>query len=83
VLTSKNPQLIEWWKQAVRQGIQVDMEPILFFKFDRSKWFVATYLTMEVENEIIINYGTHNFSIYNVDDINLMEINWILKAQEA
>jgi len=40
VLTSKIPQLLEWWKQSLRQGKQVDKIPILFFKFDRSKWFV-------------------------------------------
>jgi hypothetical protein len=41
ILTDKNPQILEWWDQAVRQGLQVDREPLLLFKFDRSKWFVA------------------------------------------
>ena len=41
VLTDKNPQFLEWWNQAVRQGEQTDKIPILFFKHDRSKWFVC------------------------------------------
>jgi Holliday junction resolvase len=41
LLTSKTPQLIEFWKQAVRQGQQVKKAPLLIFKFDRSKPFVA------------------------------------------
>jgi Holliday junction resolvase len=41
ILTSKNPQLIEWWTQAVRQGKQVDRKPLLIFKHNRSKIFVA------------------------------------------
>ena len=41
VLTGKNPQLLEWWEQAERQGRQVDKEPLLIFKHDRSKLFVA------------------------------------------
>ncbi len=41
ILTSKNPQLIEWWQQAVRQGIQVTKDPLLLFKYDRSKVFAA------------------------------------------
>ncbi len=41
ILTDKNPQLAEWWKQAVRQGSQVDMLPILIFKKDRGKLFIA------------------------------------------
>lgn len=41
VLTDKTPQLIEWWEQAVRQGLQVSKKPLLIFKFDRSKIFCA------------------------------------------
>lgn len=41
LLTDKSPQLLEWWSQALRQGSQVDKLPLLLFKFDRSKWFVA------------------------------------------
>lgn len=41
ILTSKTPQLIEFWKQAYRQGCQVNKHPLLIFKFDRSKLFVA------------------------------------------
>lgn len=41
LLTGKNPQLLEFWKQAVRQGQQVNKKPLLIFKFDRSKIFVA------------------------------------------
>jgi len=41
VLTDKNPQLLEFWKQTVRQGLQVTKYPLLIYKFDRSKIFVA------------------------------------------
>lgn len=41
LLTGKNPQLLDFWKQAVRQGQQVGKKPLLIFKFDRSKIFVA------------------------------------------
>lgn len=41
LLTSKNPQLIQFWEQAVRQGIQVGKKPLLIFKHNRSKFFVA------------------------------------------
>lgn len=45
ILTDKNPQLLEWWKQAIRQGEQVKREPLLIYKHDRSKLFAA-YKTM-------------------------------------
>lgn len=41
ILTGKSPQLIEWWQQATRQGAQVGRKPLLIFKHDRSKLFVA------------------------------------------
>lgn len=41
LLTNKVPQIIHWWEQAIRQGKQVDRKPLLIFKFDRSKLFVA------------------------------------------
>ena len=44
LLTSKNPQLFQWWEQAITQAEKVDMEPMLFFKFDRSKWFTMVKL---------------------------------------
>lgn len=41
ILTDKNPQLFEWWSQCKRQADQVSKEPLLIFKFDRSKIFCA------------------------------------------
>lgn len=41
ILTSKSPQLLKFWEQAVRQGHQVNKYPLLMFKHDRSKVFVA------------------------------------------
>lgn len=41
ILTSKTPQLLQFWQQTYRQGCQVNKHPLLIFKFDRSKLFVA------------------------------------------
>lgn len=41
ILTDKEPQLVKWWKQTLDQAAKVDMLPLLFFKKDRGKWFVA------------------------------------------
>lgn len=77
ILTGKTPQLIAWWEQAVRQGNQVDMQPLLFFKFDRSKWFMATLEdTFETDKCIDIQFEDYFFSVYSVADINLKEIEW-------
>jgi hypothetical protein len=41
IITGKSPQLLEWWEQAKRQGRQLEKKPLLIFKHDRSKLFVA------------------------------------------
>jgi Holliday junction resolvase len=41
LLTDKKPQLIEWWEQTIREAAQISRKPLLIFKFDRSKIFVA------------------------------------------
>lgn len=41
ILTAKEPLLITWMNQAIRQGEQVNKLPLLIFKHDRSPLFVA------------------------------------------
>lgn len=41
LFTGKNPQLIDWWKQTVRESEQINRKPLLIFKHDRSKLFCA------------------------------------------
>jgi hypothetical protein len=69
ILTGKNPQLLEWWEQAVRQGIQVSKKPLLIFKFDRSKMFVA-FEEMPTGNyrNIFVSINDHNFYVALLDD---------------
>lgn len=40
-LTGTNPQISIWWAQTIREAAQVNKEPLLIFKFDRSKLFAA------------------------------------------
>ena len=41
LITGKNPQIVDWWKQTIRQAGQNGNKPLLVFKHDRSKLFVA------------------------------------------
>jgi hypothetical protein len=41
LLTGKDPQLLQFWKQTVRESGQVGKTPLLIFKHDRSKLFCA------------------------------------------
>jgi len=69
LFTGKNPQLIDWWEQAVRQGKQVDRKPLLLFKHDRSKWFAA-FQDMPAYNYryVFVNFDPHEFYVSTLDD---------------
>jgi Holliday junction resolvase len=69
LLTSKVPQLIEWWEQAVRQAKQVNRKPLLIFKHNRSKLFVAYQeMPMSEYRLIFINVLGHEFYIGLLED---------------
>lgn len=69
LLTGKSPQLLEWWKQAVRQGEQVSKIPLLTFKHDRSKIFVAfTELPSSRYRHIFVSLDGYEFFIALLED---------------
>lgn len=63
LLTNKSPQIIEWWEQAVRQGIQVDKKPLLIFKHDRSKFFAA-FTELPEDGFRFMMVSTHGHEFY-------------------
>ena len=69
LFTGKNPQLIEWWQQTKRQGVQVSRKPMLIFKHDRSKWFVA-FEDMPTYNYryAFVNIDPYEFYVAQLED---------------
>jgi Holliday junction resolvase len=72
ILTNKTPQIIEWWMQAVRQGSQVGRKPLLIFKHNRSKMFVAYEDMPSTTDYRMILIGSHGYEFY----ISLLE-DWL------
>lgn len=69
LITGKTPQLIEWWKQCVRQAHQMDKDPLLIFKHDRSKLFVAYEGLPSIEYPyIIVCREGYEFNIALLED---------------
>lgn len=70
VLTSKSPQLIDWWEQTLRESEQVSRKPLLIFKFDRSKLFAATLeLLPDDVKYISIHTEKHDFFVCMLEDL--------------
>ncbi len=76
ILTGKNPQLIEFWKQTKRQGDQVNKYPLLIFKFDRSKIFVAFEDMPTVNNYRYVFVSCEGFEFF----VALLE-DWLTNEQ--
>lgn len=69
LLTGKNPQIIEWWSQALRQGKQVDRKPLLIFKHDRSKLFcIFDDMPTAEYRYVFCNILGHEFYISKLED---------------
>ena len=73
ILTDKNPQIYQWWEQCKRQGVQVNRKPLLIFKHDRSKMFVA-YEELPNSNVSFVFVNREPYEFY----ISLLE-DWVLK----
>lgn len=63
VLSSKSPQLLIWWQQATRQGTQVSKIPVLIFKHNRSKMFIA-FQDMPSGNYNYVYVSREGFEFY-------------------
>ncbi len=74
ILTNKSPQLFIWWEQALRQGNQVNQIPLLIFKFDRSKIFVAfSDFPCSNYNYILLNINKYEVYVALLDEWYQME----------
>lgn len=64
-----NPTLVVWWEQCVRQADQVSKKPLLIFKHDRSKLFVAfAELPSDSYNYLYVSRGEHGFFVALLED---------------
>ena len=64
ILTAKSPILLDWWSQCVRQANQTKRKPLLIFKFDRSKIFVAfADIPSALYNNVFIDINGYSFYV--------------------
>lgn len=69
LLTGKSPQIIDWWKQTIRESAQVNRKPLLIFKHNRSKMFVAfEEFPSHKYRYIFVSIDEHEFYVALLDD---------------
>lgn len=52
----KTNKLINWWRQTTRQASKGDQQPLLFFKYNRSKIFVVTDFEPDTDKFMYISW---------------------------
>lgn len=63
LIDSKTNTLVGWWEQTIRQAIQVGKKPLLLFKHNRSKLYVA-FEEIPEESYNYIFVSNHNNEFY-------------------
>lgn len=63
LLSSINPQIIQFWEQTIRESAQVSKKPLLIVKFNRSKMF-AIFKDMPEGSYRFIFVSTHGHEFY-------------------
>lgn len=79
VLVNKDPNLLVWWSKACEQATETEMEPLVIYKWDRSKWFVLTYRSLSITPHIklVAEEGTLAAYIYPLSEFLQEDIQWV------
>ena len=68
LLTAKTTDILQFWRQAVREAEVMRKEPLLIFRWNRSKDFVGWSDNVKVNHYIEIkSFGCH-FKVTQLDD---------------
>ena len=76
LLTSKTTDILNFWRQTVREAEVMKKKPLLIFRWNRSKNFAAYNDDTEVDDYVEISSFGYKFKISRLDD-------WIKAVKKA
>lgn len=77
VLTAKTSLLLEFWDQTTREALVMKRHPLLIYKWDRSKLFVAWNDDLvKVKDYVYMSAGDRKFNMTLLDG-------WLVEAAKA
>lgn len=53
ILTNKSNDFVQWWIKLLKQSDQMKQEPLLIWRYNRSKWFVSTNMKPAMVNNCL------------------------------
>jgi hypothetical protein len=68
LLTAKTTDILNFWKQTLREAEVMKKKPLLIFRWNRSKDFVAFNDDINVESFILVNSFGYSFKIALFED---------------
>ena len=75
ILTNKTNEFVSWWEQTTSQAKKQGGKPVLFFKYNRSKLFVATR-----DKPLAV----HEYMYVSMLDCYVMEMtNWLVNEKPS
>jgi hypothetical protein len=77
VLTNKTNNLVQWWTKLLVQAKQCSQEPLLFFKYNRSKLFVATSIKPAILNKYLYISTLDCYIMLSEEWLNTERIKWL------
>jgi len=75
ILTNKTNLIVTWWVKLKKEC--KSKEPLLFYRWNRSKWFVVTS-TKPIKTKNYLDFAVHSCYILNVEDWLTEDIKWQL-----
>ena len=73
-LTSKTTDMLVFWKQTVREAEVMEKKPLLIFRWNRSKDFIAFDDDLKVEHYVEVKSFGYHFKVTLLDE-------WIKKVK--
>lgn len=77
VLTNKTNNLVQWWTKLKAQAKACRQEPLLFFKYNRSKLFVATSIKPAVVNKFVYISTLDCYIMLTDEWLESEEVKWL------
>lgn len=68
LLTAKSTEMYKFWEQTLREADVMGKKPLLIFRWDRSKDYVAFNDDIEINDYIAVNCFGHSFKIALLSD---------------
>ena len=78
IFTNKSNNLVKWWGKLLEQSVDMQQEPLLFIKYNRSKVFVCTEILPANTDEYMLISWLNCYILLAENWLEKEKIKWVL-----